>query len=133
MNRRTIAELMTHAPHSVGFDRPVKVAQDMMHKYGVRHLPVEKGGKLVGVLSHRDIYLSLALDREFVETLTCEDVCTPEPYVVSGSERLKDVVERMAADKLGCAIVVETGKVVGIYTTVDACRDFATQLSKDES
>ena len=128
-NNTTIGEVMTAFPHSIGHDQTLALARDMMHKYGVRHLPVQRGGQLVGILTHRDLHLAVAIDKVSEERLKTEDVCTPEPYIVEPSTALAQVLGKMAAEKLGCALVMERGKLVGIYTTVDACRDFAKALS----
>ena len=44
-----IDKYMTPMPHTIGYDIPLKTALEMMRNHGIRHLPVQKGGKLVGV------------------------------------------------------------------------------------
>lgn len=117
---------MTPFPHTIGFDQPTKIAIDMMRKHGVRHLPVQDGGKLVGVLSERDISFGLAIN----QSLTIEDVYTSEPYVVAPNVKLSEVADKMAKDRIGCAIVADNGKIVGIFTATDACKILA-DLVKD--
>ena len=51
-----------------------------------------------------------------------------EPYIVEPGTKLDKVAEQMAKDKIGCALVAERGKLIGIYTSVDACRDLAKYL-----
>jgi acetoin utilization protein AcuB len=41
---------------------------------------------------------------------------------------LDEVVSEMAQHKYGCAVVLDNGKVVGVFTTVDALRAFADLL-----
>lgn len=53
---------------------------------------------------------------------------TREPYVVAPDTALDDVVRAMASRKFGSAVVADHGKVVGIFTTVDACAAFAELL-----
>lgn len=48
-------EVMTAEPHTIDVDEPVIHALDLMIHGGFRHLPVLQGGKLVGILSLRDI------------------------------------------------------------------------------
>lgn len=121
MNKKTVQDYMTPFPHTIGFDQPTKIAIEMMRKYGVRHLPVQDGGKLVGVLSERDISFGLAIK----QSLTIEDVYTSEPYVVAPQTALSEVADRMAKDRIGCAIVADGNKLVGIFTATDACRVLA--------
>lgn len=75
-----IEKVMTTQPHTIGKDIPLKKAMDMMREYRVRHLPVEYGGKLVGVLTDRDLKLASAFTGS--ETMNVEEAMTPDPYTV---------------------------------------------------
>lgn len=119
---------MTASPHTINADLNLTAAKSMMKKYGVRHLPVRSGGKLVGVLTDRDLKLGVSLDK--AENLAVEEVMTPEPYSVTPNTSLAEVVKQMAKKKYGCAIVTEKqGAVVGIFTASDALRVMAESLS----
>lgn len=48
-----LADVMTHAPHTVGPDKPFGYALLVMYEKGFRHLPVVQDGKLVGIVSSR--------------------------------------------------------------------------------
>jgi acetoin utilization protein AcuB len=116
-----IQKVMTTMPHTVGKDIPIKTALGMMREYRIRHLPVQDGGKLMGVLTDRD--LKLAASMSGAKVLKVEDVMTPEPYTVAPETYLDLVVLEMAEKKYGCAIVQQqNGKVVGIFTAVDGLR-----------
>lgn len=116
-----IQKYMTTMPHSVRRDLPVKDAVRMMREHQIRHLPVQDGGKLLGVLTDRDI--KLAASFKDAESLTAEDVMTPDPYTVGPDTPADEVAREMAAHKWGCAIVQQdNGKVVGIFTAVDGMR-----------
>jgi acetoin utilization protein AcuB len=56
------------------------------------------------------------------------EAMTQDPYLVSPDTALDEVVSTMAESKLGSAVVTQNGKVVGIFTTVDACRAFSDLL-----
>jgi CBS domain-containing protein len=116
-----VQKVMTTMPHTIGADIPITKAIEMMREFRIRHLPVQKGGDLVGVITDRDIKLA----RTFEEPgeLTVDDVMTPDPYVVHPDADLDSVMLNMAEHKYGCVIVQQTnGKVVGILTDNDACR-----------
>ncbi|CAM9946602.1 unnamed protein product [Phaeothamnion confervicola] len=51
-----LAEVMTRDPDTIGPDETAFAALDMMRKRGYRHLPVMDAGKLVGMVSVRDLY-----------------------------------------------------------------------------
>jgi acetoin utilization protein AcuB len=119
---------MTTQPHSIGIDQPMVMAHRMMREHSIRHLPVLAGGKIVGVLSDRDLHLIETLKDVNPEVVTVEDAMTPKPYTVSPDSPLDEVVREMAANKYGCAVVMDANHLVGIFTTVDACRSFAELL-----
>jgi acetoin utilization protein AcuB len=124
----TIQKYMTVIPHTVGIDQTLKTAKEMMSKHNVRHLPVLKAGKLVGILSDRDIKTILDFKDTDAETLTVDDVYTPEPYITSPSAHLNEVVALMAEKKYGSALVVDNNKLVGIFTEIDALKALSDLL-----
>jgi acetoin utilization protein AcuB len=124
---------MSTTPHSIGADQPMSVAHRIMRENRIRHLPVlGKGslgkGKIVGLVSDRDLHLVETLSGVDPRAVLVEEAMTQEPYVVSPDTPLDEVVGTMAETKYGSAIVAQQGKVVGIFTTVDACRALADLL-----
>lgn len=122
MKNITIRDVMTNAPHTVGAEQSVAVAQNMMQELGIRHLPVKKAGHLIGILSQRDIDFILRTEKSSPEQIRVEDACTPDIYAASPNQSVKEVAAIMAKDRLGCALVQNNGELLGIFTTVDACR-----------
>jgi acetoin utilization protein AcuB len=114
-----IERYMTKSPYSIGTHDTLSKAHSLMHEHGIRHLPVLHGAELVGVVSDRDLHL--------VESLT-DVAMTTIVYGVAPSTPLDEVVETMATKKCGSAVVMEAGKVVGIFTTIDLCKAFAEHL-----
>ena len=53
----TIDKYMTAVPHTIGAEQTLAKAEKMMNDYKIRHLPVLKGGQLVGILSEGDVRL----------------------------------------------------------------------------
>jgi CBS domain-containing protein len=100
----------------------------MMRQYNIRHLPVQDAGKLVGIVTHRDVQFALGWEGKAEKELQVKDVYTPEPFIISPNAKLTDALVRMEKDQLGCALVVEKGKLAGIFTTTDACRVLAEFL-----
>lgn len=124
----TIQKYMTTAPHTIGLDQPMALAHRMMREHRIRHLPVLSEARIVGIISDRDLNLIETLRDVDPRVVTVEDAMTPNPYVVEPDVALDEVVSTMAAKRLGCAIVTQHNKVVGIFTTVDACQAFADLL-----
>ena len=123
-----VGDYMTPSPHSIGFDQSVETAQTLMRRYNIRHLPVQCAGELIGIVSDRDIKFALAWERNPERQLSVEDVYIPDPFVVAPTTPLENVVAVMAEGKIGSALVLENKKLVGIFTTTDACRAFYKKL-----
>ena len=116
-----IQKFMTDMPHTVGEDISLNKALEIMREFRIRHLPVQNAGKLVGILTDRDI--KLATSFRGPAELAVGDVMAPDPYVVDPDTQVDTVAYEMAEHKYGCAIVAQkNGKVVGIFTAVDGLR-----------
>jgi len=126
----TTNSVMTPFPYVVEVDDSLLYAREVMRRHEVRHLPVRRGTALVGVLSDRD--LKRAFDPDLglppKDELFVRDVFQPEPYIVESSEPLDNVLEHMAAEHIGSALVTKHGHLVGIFTATDACRVFCRHL-----
>jgi acetoin utilization protein AcuB len=116
----TIQNYMSRTPHTIGQEQTLDVAHNIMRQHGVRHLPVLEGGKLVGLLSQRDLHLVETLRDVNPTTTTVDEAMTRDVYITGPDATLGEVASQMAEHKYGSAIIVERGKVVGMFTTVDA-------------
>jgi acetoin utilization protein AcuB len=96
-----------------------------MREGGIRHLPVLRGGKLVGVLTQRDLYFLETISGVDIEIDKVADAMTSDVYSVEPEESLREVARVMATRKYGCAVVMEDGRVLGIFTVTDAMRQLA--------
>ena len=57
-----IEQYMTVSPHCVNAGMPLKKARELMRTHGIRHLPVQLAGRLVGVITDRDLKLAESFD-----------------------------------------------------------------------
>ena len=121
-----VAKYMSAGPHTIGREQSLAAAKQLMHKSHVRHLPVLHAGKLVGVISERELDVIGALPGS--KQLSVEDAMVPDVYVTSADTELATVVSDMARLKVGSAIVVKGDDVVGVFTAVDGLRAFAELL-----
>ena len=128
MSRHTIRRYMTVNPHSVSSRQTLAEAHQTMREKGIRHLPVVDEGRLLGVVSQRDLYLLETLRGVDIARELVEEAMSDEPFVVSPDAALEEVAEVMAARKHGSALVVESATVVGIFTSTDALRALVALL-----
>ena len=123
-----IEDVMTRSPHSVGADQTVDFARSVMRGFRIRHLPVLQAGRLVGLLSERDIYWIESLKDGDGGKMLVEQAMTPAPYAVAPDALLADVAREMAERKYGSAVVMDGDKVVGLFTSTDALSALAALL-----
>jgi len=117
---------MTPFPHAIDIEAPLAQAREMMRQGRFRHLPVTRGGDIVGIVTERDINL---LGPDFgnpdERELKVQDAYVDKPCVVPASTPLATVACTMAEHHIGSAIVTKNDKLVGIFTVTDACRALA--------
>lgn len=92
-------------------------AYRLMRDHRFRHLPVVENGRLVGVLSDRDlrpVLLSPTLARVQVGELMSEDLTTVAP-----DAPVEEAASLLVVKKIGCLPVVADGTLVGIVTETD--------------
>ena len=120
----SVGTVMTPCPHVIQVSESLLRARVMMIEHGVRHLPAQDGDSLLGILTDRD--LKRALDPDLglpsKEELFIEDAFVPGAYVVDEAVALDVVLEEMADQHIGSALVTRAGTLVGIVTATDACR-----------
>ncbi len=133
MSKHAVRRYMSLRPVTIGSDRTLADAHQAMRERGIRHLPVVEGGKLVGIVSQRDLYLLGTLRGVDTRLERVSEAMSRDPYTVDPDEPLEDVARVMAQRKYGSALVVERGTVVGVFTTVDALRALAGVLGRSRN
>lgn len=115
-----IEKYMTTTPHTIGADQTLAKAEIMMREYRIRHLPVLDGGKLIGIISDRDIKLVESLKDVDPEKVTVAEATSEALYTVGPKTPLNEVCAEMALHKYGSVLILDNKKLVGIFTWVDA-------------
>ncbi len=134
MNRiPPIKTVMTPFPFSIEAGEDIAEARRRMEEHGIRHLPVLVDGEPIGILSNRDLERAEAAMAVAGDPHPARvgDVCRFPAYAVQLDEPLDNVLIHMATERVGSALVLRGERVVGIFTTTDACRLFAEYLRRD--
>ncbi len=126
----TIETFMTRSVHTIGTKTLLADAHRMMNDNGIRHLPVLEGGRLVGMLSQRDLHLIETLKDVDPKEVRVEEAMSQDCYTVAPETPLADVAREMAQHKYGSAVILRGAEVLGIFTTTDALRALDTVLTK---
>lgn len=127
MNRDipTVGDYMTPGVYLVVAHETVTRAKAVMREHGLRHLPVMENGKLVGVVSDRDL-AEVRSTRPGGPIVG--EAMTGKPYTVAPTTLLNVVARTMAKLRYGSAVVIDRKGVVGVLTTTDAMEALADTL-----
>jgi CBS domain-containing membrane protein len=128
-----VSDLMSTDVATLRRNDKLSIADDVMRLGRIRHLPVvDDDGKVVGVLSQRDLFrgaLATALgygergQQKLMELLLVKEVMTNDVITVTGDVLIADAARTMVDRKLGCLPVVDdAGEPIGIVTESDFVR-----------
>jgi IMP dehydrogenase len=119
---------MISDPITVAPDQKISEAQQIMTKYGISGLPVTKNGRLVGILTNRDLRFEKKLDRVVSEVMTKDKLITVKPGV--DLDEAKEILHHHRIEKL--LVVDDNFELKGLITVKDiekkiqypnACKD----------
>lgn len=125
-----IGSVMTPFPYSLGPEDSLPTVRRMMGEHRIRHLPVMVKDSPAGVITDQDMRRAAAVGGSDAE-LKVGDLALSETCEFDISAPLDMVLSEMAARLLDCALVLKGGKLVGIFTSTDACRAFADFLRRE--
>jgi CBS domain-containing membrane protein len=124
-----VREVMTTDVATVERNEKLMIADDVMRLGRIRHLPVvDEEGALVGIVSQRDLFhngLIKALgygthaQRAALDMVVVKEAMKTEVETIEPDAPLAEAARRMLAGKIGCLVVVEGKKLVGILTEAD--------------
>lgn len=125
-----VSAAMTPFPYHVQADAAVAEVERLMQEHGIRHIPVQDGGRVVGIISERDLHhlVNPALPHRDRERIRARDILVPDPYVVEMNAPLDEVLAEMSRRQIGSAIVVRHQRLAGILSATDICRALAAIL-----
>jgi IMP dehydrogenase len=102
-------------PITVAPDQKISEAQAIMNQYGISGLPVTKNGKLVGILTNRDLRFEKRLDRPVSEVMTKDKLVTVNPGV--DFDTAKELLHQHRIEKL--LVVDDHLELKGLITVKD--------------
>ncbi|MBK8014391.1 MAG: CBS domain-containing protein [Deltaproteobacteria bacterium] len=138
MSTLRVRDLMTSRVESLAPEEDLDLADMIMRLEKFRHLPVVVDGRLVGILSQRDV---LAAQASTLKTrsreeqrlsnlhIRVEDAMTRNPVTIRSDATALECAEILREQRIGCLPVVDDEKVVGIITETDFLKFAIKNLS----
>ena len=130
-NEGNVTEIMMGSPVTLKPEDSLDLANDVISLGRIRHIPVVDAGRLVGLLSERDL-MGAAASHVFglkqksksalLKSVLIRDVMKKRVVTVTPETSIKDAAHLMADKKIGCVPVVSDGAIVGLVTTTDILR-----------
>ena len=121
-----VGNRMTKEPITVDPDDLLIRASHKMQAGGFRRLPVVSAGRLVGIVSERD----LREHRGYFEHTKINGVMTENPVTVTPATTLEEAAQTLVERQIGGLPVVENGRLVGIITTSDILKAFLDVMGR---
>jgi CBS domain-containing protein len=128
LTRTAVREVMQKTVVTISASETLSTVEDIMTLGRVRHMPVVRAGRLVGVVSERDLLraslsnLSSHRDderRAFLHVVEIARVMSSPPIVVEPDATVGEAALLMAEHKIGCLPVVEGDDLIGMITETD--------------
>lgn len=132
----TVNDLMTVIPNTVTPQTTLRRVIELMKSQACRQFPVLSNGRLVGIITDRDVRLVMNSplvmhgrwqDEEILDKMTAESCMTPNPMTVTPETPAYQAANMLSIYKFGALPVVDNGTLVGIITVTDFLNYFATQ------
>jgi CBS domain-containing protein len=124
-------EIMMGSPVTLKPQDTLDLANDVISLGRIRHIPVVEDGRLVGILTERDLMGAAAIKifslkqkskSALLKNVLIKDMMKTRVMTVTPDTPIKDIAHLMADKKIGCVPVVSAGAVVGLVTTTDILR-----------
>lgn len=136
-----VREWMTPDPQTVSGSTPVMEAMQSLREGGFRRLPVMQDGKLIGIVTDRDLKeatpskattLSIYELNYLLSKLLVKDVMRTPVITVRSDDPIEQAALMMEEHRVSGLPVLEDGKLVGILTITDLMRALVSFLALRE-
>lgn len=136
-----VGERMSRPVITLNPEMPIHDALDMFKREHIRRAPVIKDGKLVGIVSEKDLLnaspspatsLSIWEMNYLLSKITVKEVMTKDVLTVTEDTPIEEAARIMADNKIGGLPVVNDGNVVGIITETDLFKVFLELMGARE-
>lgn len=125
--RVPVSQIMAKAVIVVNPTKRISEVNQMFNEYGIRHIPVVEGTKLVGVISKNDVLkIGYTTTESHPDALNAiydsyelKNIMVSNPVTVTADTNIKEVAEILSEQSFHSLPVVENEEIVGMVTTTD--------------
>ncbi len=126
---------------TVPHDTPIMDALDLMKQRNIRRLPVVKKGKMVGIVSDKDLLNAAPSDATtlsvwelnyMIAKITVGDVMSKPVISIAPDTPIENAAYIMAKEKIGGLPVVDEGHLVGLITETDLFKIFIEMMDPQQ-
>lgn len=128
-----VEKRMKRDPVTLGPEDSFRHAMTLIRQKGIRHLPVVEGGRLVGIVTDRDLRqaapspatsLEIHELHYLLEKIKIREIMTRKVYTVTPDSPIEEAARLMLQHKIGGLPVLQYGDLVGIITETDILAAF---------
>src|SRR3972149_4770181 len=123
-----VEKRMKRDPVTVSPEDSFRHAMTLIRQKGIRHLPVVEEGRLVGIVTDRDLRqtspspatsLEIHEMHYLLERVKLREIMTKKVHTVAPDTPIEEAARLMLTHKIGCLPVLPAGRVVGIGPEAD--------------
>ena len=124
-------EIMMGSPVTLKPEDSLSLASDVISLGRIRHIPVVDDGRLVGIVTERDLIGAAASQilglkqkskSALLKSVLIKEVMKKRVLTATPDTPIKESAQLMAEKKIGCGPIVSAGALVGLVTTTDLLR-----------
>lgn len=131
-----VREIMMSAPVTLGPEDTLDTANDLIVLGRIRHIPIVDKGRLVGILSQRQLLgpaasvilgVKAKAKKALLKSFQIKELMRFPVVTTSPNDTLKNAARLMVDKKVGCLPVLDDGVLVGLITATDILRHVASE------
>ena len=117
-----VREIMTREPSTLAPASTIGEAATIMRQDDCGSVPIVDGGRLVGIITDRDIVVRVLAGGKDPKTTRVSDAMTADPVTVGPDSSVDDAQKVMAEHQVRRLPVVEDGRLVGLVVIGQVAR-----------
>jgi len=131
-----VRDLMQHEVVTLDAEESLGLADDVMRLGRIRHMPVTARGRLVGILSQRDLFRAAissvlqfraGVEREWLAKIPVREIMSAHLVTIGPDAPIREAAKLMLDKRIGCVPVVQGDTLVGLLSETD-CMQYLVRL-----